>query len=482
MSKSKFFITTAIDYANAPPHLGHSYEKICADVIARWQLLKGEKVFFLTGTDEHGQKIEKAALKAKIKPRQFVDKLAKEFKKMCADLEISNDYFVRTTDKQHEAFAQKAFKKALAKRDIYKGKYEGYYCEGCEAFLTAKYLIDGKCHIHKTKAEWTAEESYMFKASKYQDKIKKHIEKNKEFIFPEHFRGEILNRLKEPLRDISVSRKIKWGIPILGDKGSVIYVWVFDALLNYLSAGKKYWPADMQIIGPDILWFHSVIWPCLLMSLGEKLPKKIVVHGFLTVEGEKFSKSRGNVIDPNYLMKKYGVNALRYYLMRNIPFGQDGDFSEGRLKDRYNNELANKVGNLISRVGGMASKGGKVVKANVDPVLVERLNLSLIENHMDKVLLDRALNEILMFVEACNEYVQQKQPWSLKGDEKNRVLYTLIDSIRVSSILLSPFIPNSVSKINKHFNFPESKLKDCKFGLTKSMKVKKPEILFKKIE
>jgi len=475
--RKKFYITTAIDYTNAPPHIGHAYEKICADIIARWHLLLGEDVFFLTGTDEHGQKIERAAKEAGMSPKEFVDKLAKQFQQMNDKLNISYSKFIRTTSPTHEKFCKKIFEKVYKNKKIYKGHYEGYYCTGCEAFKTKRELVEGKCVIHKKQAEWLSEESYFFKMGEYQKQIISYIKKNKQFIFPFHFREEILNRLKEPLHDLSVSRtSFKWGVPLPIDKGHIIYVW-FDALLNYLSGieGKEnYWPADLHVIGPDILWFHAVIWQAILLSLGKKLPKRILVHGWLTIDGEKISKSLGNVIDPIYLINKYGADSLRYFLARHIPLGSDGDFSEKLLAERHNSELADKLGNLVSRVTTLAEKYGLEKCENN---LLKKLKLKEINRHMSNFELDKALLNIFDFVDVCNSYIQEKQPWKTRD---KKVLYELVDSIKALAILLWPFIPSTAEKIAALLDF-EITLKELRKPL-KLVKIKKAEPLFKKIE
>ena len=478
----RFYVTTAIDYVNAEPHIGHAYEKIIADTVARWHRLKGEDVFFLTGTDEHGQKIEDRARQEKMKPQEFADKISKKFILLCEKLNISNDDFIRTTDERHVKFAQEMFNKVHDKKEIYLADYEGLYCVGCEKFLTEKDLENGCCPIHKKEPQKIKEKSYFFKMGKYQKKIISYFKKNKSFIIPEGKQHEIMNRLEEPLKDLSVSRvSLKWGIPVPFDEKHVIYVW-FDALLNYLSAvkDKKYWPADIHFIGPDILWFHSVIWPSILLSLNQKLPRKIFVHGYLTVNGEKMSKSLGNVVDPIMVSEKYGVDSVRYFLLRSIPLGQDGDFSEKSLKDRHNNELANKLGNLVSRVSGMCK--GEYKKSKIDKELSGKLRFEEIRKHMDDVELDRALNLIFEYIDECNNYVQTRQPWTLEGKKKEEILYNLVDSIRIISILLGPFMPSTCEKIRKQFGFENENLKKVKFGLTKSGKVNKADILFKKIE
>lgn len=489
----KFYITTAIDYPSGKPHLGHAYEKICADCIARWHRLLGEEVFFLTGTDEHGSKIQRKAQEAGKKPRAYVDEMAVFFKKLCEKLEISNDRFIRTTDSDHVKVAQEIFKKIFGKGEIYLGNYSGWYCSECETFYMEKDLKEGNCPTHGKKAEWISEESYFFKMSKYTKMVLEHLEKDKACILPEGKRKEMINRVKEGLNDLSVSRaNVEWGIPVPINKKHTQYVWM-DALLNYISGidypkkeFEKFWPADIHLIGKDILWHHSAIWFSILMAAGIELPKTVFVHGFINTEsGEKMSKSKGTVIDPIEIADKYSTDALRYFLLREIPFGQDGNFSEEALKERLNNELANELGNLVNRTIVMVEKycKGVVPKGSTGKELQKKLKLEKIEKHMKELELHHALAEIFSFAGACNQFINEKQPWKQEEKQRNETLYSLADSLRIIAILLQPFVPETSEKINAQLGLKAGLLKECKFGLLKAgTKVKKGEILFKKME
>ncbi len=488
----KFYITTAIDYVNAKPHIGHAYEKVIADIIARWQRLKGKKVFYLTGTDENAQKNSQAAKEAGAPIREFVDKNVEFFKELCKILNISNDGFIRTTEDRHIRISQDIFKKVLAKGDIYKGFYEGLYCEGCESYLTEKDLVDGKCPEHQKPPKPLREEAYFFKMSKYKDRVVKLLE-SPSFVLPKEKRNEMLSRIKSnDLKDLCISRKgLDWGIDVPSDRNHKIYVW-FDALINYVSAldypgggkFKEFWPADIHLIGKGINWFHSVIWPAMLISAGIKPPKTILVHGYLTVNGQKISKSLGVQIDPVEIVKKYGEDSVRYLFAREIPFGEDGNFSEKALKDRLNNELANDLGNLLSRVVKMIEKSfsGNVPQGKVDGKLGKELNIERIEKYMDKFELHNALAEIWNFIRACNKYINEKEPWTLEGKELENVLYTLADSLRIISILVSPFIPGTSDKINEQLGLNLGTLRGVKFGLLKGGKIKKGGHLFNKVK
>ena len=467
----KFYVTTTIPYANAPPHIGFALEIVQADVLARWNKLKGKEVFFLTGTDEHGSKNYKTALNKKLSPQKFVDENAKYFLELTKKINISNNNFIRTTDKKKQwPGVIDLWKKLEKKGDIYKKKYIGKYCSGCERYVTEKELEKGKCVNHPNlEIEELSEENYFFRLSKYSDRIINLIKNDKLKIFPKKWKNDFLGLVKDGLQDVSFSRDTKylpWGIPVPEDKNQVMYVWC-DALPNYLTGigypnkkFKKFWPADVHVVGKDMLRFHAGIWPGMLLSAGLKLPKKIIVHGFLTSEGKKMSKSSGNVVAPLELLEKYSADTIRYFLLREIPFGDDGDFSEQALIDRHNNELANKLGNLISRVAGLIEKIGIEKSENK---LLKKLNAKKIEKLFENYEFDKALNEIFAFIDVCNEYVQNKKPWKTKD---KKVLFELKESILKIAELLYPFMPSSAEKIKKQFS---------------AKKIKKAEILFRKI-
>ena len=472
----KFYVTTAIDYVNAEPHIGHAYQKIVADALARWHKLLGEDVRFLTGTDEHGKKVQNAAEAAGKNPKEFVDETSKKFKEAWKALNVIPNRFIRTTDKDHINVVKDFIEKCNKKGDIYKGTYEGNYCVNCEAYVTEKDLVDNECPYHPgKKIEKISEESYFFKLSKYQDFLLDLYKKHPEFVLPDSRRNEIINRVKDGLNDLSITRtSFDWGIPFPLDKKHVTYVW-FDALINYYTGEDGYWPADVHILGKDNTWFHTVYWPAMLKSVGYKLPKTIFNHGFLTFNGQKISKSLGNVISPVVLVEKYGADSIRYYALRQFPFanGDDGDFSEEVLVRRHNDELANKLGNLVSRVSNLAEKNG-IQKC--DNKLLKKLKLKEIGKLIDNFEFDKALNLIFEFIDVCNEYVQSEKPWETKD---KKVLYELVDSIKAVAILLWPFIPSTSEKIAKGFGF---KIDYKEIGKPiKVKRIKKGEILFKKI-
>ena len=458
--KKKFYITTAIDYVNAKPHIGHAFEKTLADAIARWNRAQGKEVFFLTGVDENAQKNVLAAEKAGIGVKEFIDRNTDFFLELCKKLNISYDDFIRTSAKEHSVVVKKIIKKIIDKGDIYKKNYEGFYCTGCEEYKTEKDLVNGRCPEHNKEPEFRKEEAYFFRLSKYQDKLLKIIPK---YVIPESRKNEILKRVSEGLNDLCVTRKnAEWGIDFPNGKNFKVYVWV-DALINYISGLKnkeeKYWPAELHIIGKGINWFHSVIWPALLLSAGYKLPEKLLVHGYLNFQGRKISKSLGNTIDPLELLEKYSADSIRYSLLRCSIF-EDSDFSEEILIQRNNDELADKLGNLVSRVSALIEKNGIEKTENK---LLKKLNEKKINKLMENYEVDKALNEIFAFVDVCNEYVQEKKPWETKN---KKVLFELKEAILKIVELLWPFIPSSSEKIKKQFS---------------KEKIKKEGVLFEKI-
>lgn len=498
MPKSRYYITTAIDYPNAKPHIGHAYEKIIADFYARWHRQSGADVFFLTGTDEHGQKIEKTAKEQGKKPQQFVDEMSEHFKALCKVLNITNTNFIRTTDKKHVKTALELFKKVNDKGLIYKATYTGLYCYGCEAFYTEKDLENGNCPTHKRPAEKLSEENYFFKLSTFQQQIIDHINQHPDFIQPESRRNEILNRLKEPLADLSVTRTtITWGIPVPFDKKHVLYVW-FDALLNYLSGVaypttkyQKYWPAQLQLIGKDITWFHTVIWPAILLASDLPLPKTVYAHGWLTVDGQKMSKSLGNVIDPIAVVDKFGADQVRYFLLKDVPAGEDGDFSEKSLIEKINTDLADALGNLLQRTSVLVHKYykgtipicGKLTdkeKALNDSIP----DISKLTELVNSYKWHHAIEHIWTYIYRCNKYVAETEPWKLGGDAErlSTVLYTLIEHLRIISILVYPITPASAEKITAQIGQPLSTFKKAKFTTKTKGTLSQPEILFRKIE
>lgn len=481
--KNTFYITTTIPYANAPPHIGFALEIIQADILARWQKLQGKEVFFLTGTDEHGVKNYQTAKKENLSTQEFVDKNSNLFKELAKKTNISNNFFIKTTDKKvHWPGVIEIWNTLQKNGDLYKKKYTGKYCSGCERFITEKELENDKCPNHPNlKIENLSEENYFFKLSKYSKQIENLIKTNKLIIYPNKWKNDFLSLIKEGLTDVSFSRDKKhlpWGIPVPNDNNQVMYVWC-DALTNYLTGigfpdkkYKKFWPTDIHVVGKDMLRFHAGIWPGMLLSANLPLPKKIIVHGFLTVNGKKMSKSTGNVVSPLTLLDKYEADSLRYHLARAVPFGDDGDFSEQALIERHNNELANKLGNLVSRVSTLAEKYDLKQTAPIN----SNKTIEKVKKHINSLELDKALNEIFAFIDSLNEYIQNKKPWETKD---SKILYQLANGIKDATILLSPFIPETSDKIAKTFNF-EISLDSLNTPL-KTSKIKKSEILFKKI-
>ena len=483
----KFYVTTPIYYVNAKPHVGHAYTTIIADVLARWNRLCGREVFFLTGTDEHGSKVEKAASAAGKDVKGFVDDVMKEYVDTWKVLNISYDKFIRTTDKEHEAAVSEFIKRLWDNGDIYKGTYEGWYCTPDETFITDLELKDGKCpecgrEVHKVK-----EDAYFFKLSKYREKLLEFYKDKPGFLIPKTKLNEVLNRMKDELRDLDITRKtVKWGVPFPFDKEHTVYVW-FDALINYISAlgwpssnggFSKFWPADVHLVGKEIVWFHSAIWPAMLMSAGLDIPKKILVNGFWVVEGRKMSKSIGNVVSPVDLSKKYSADAFRYALIREKPTWEDGDFSEASLVSRINGELMADLSNLVARVLTLAQKFDGKFHGDVE--LEKELDLSKITRSFEAYDVNRALNEIWGFIRSVNKYINDKEPWRLKGEGLSAVLYNALESLRIISILLSPFMPETCDKIAEQLGTEIGGINECSFREFGST-VKRGKNLFEKI-
>jgi len=453
----KFYITTAIDYTNDVVHIGHSYQKILADVLARYHRLIGDETYFLTGTDEHGQKVEKSAKESGFSPKEFVDKIATADKAEWDSLNISYNRFIRTTDKDHIKFAQKFYLKSKAAGDIYLGTYNGLYCEGCEAYLIESDLIDGKCPFHPNREPLhITEENYFFRLSKYQKYLEELIEKNPTFIIPEGKRREALSFVKRGLKDFAVSRpNIKWGIPVPDDPSQTIYVW-FDALINYLTFAveKKCWPADIHVLGKDNLRFHAIYWPAMLKSTGYKLPKTILVHDFIGINGQKISKSLGNVIRPTELVKRFGTDAVRYFFLRYGPLRNDIDFTLGKFKEVYNADLANGLGNLVARVAKLCETSDFSFPTTTINFW-ERKNW--VGKHLDSFQFDKTLAYVWENIKRLDGEIDQKQPWTKKEKELEEILKRLrIDILELASGL-SPFLPETSEKIQKQFAGPKIK-------------------------
>lgn len=504
----KFYITTPIYYPSANFHIGHCYTTIIADSIARYKRLAGYDVFFLTGTDEHGEKIEKKAKENGVTPKEYVDKIVDNAKDLWKSLGISYDKFIRTTDEYHEKAVQKIFNKLYEQGDIYKGEYEGLYCTPCESFWTETQLVDGKCPDCGRDVHIVKEESYFFKLSKYQDKLIKLYEEHPEFIQPESRKNEMLNNFIKPgLEDLCVSRTtFNWGIPVTFDAKHVVYVWI-DALTNYITAlgymsdddslFKKYWPADLHLVGKEIVRFHTIIWPALLMALDLPLPKKVFGHGWLIIDGGKISKSLGNYKDPREYIDLYGVDAIRYFALREVPFGNDGTFSESALISRTNADLANILGNLVNRTISMSYKyfDGIVLeptcKEEMDIDLINSVSnlYKIVDEKMEELHISEAIDAIFDVLRKCNKYIDDTTPWVLAKDEAKKerlatVLYNLLESIRICAILLSPFMPTSVDKILYQLNTKVTSYDSCKkFGQIEiNNQLNKPEPIFLRID
>lgn len=496
MENKGFYITTAIPYVNAAPHIGFALELVQADIIARYRRLKGEKVLLLTGADENSLKNVKAAEKEKIDTKQFVDRNANAFKDVANALNVSFDRFIKSSEKgAHWDGVSRVWELANRNGDVYKKKYSGLYCVDCEQFYKPSELINGLCPEHHTKPELVEEENYFFRLSKYQDRINELITSEKIRIIPKQRRNEVLGFIKEGLEDFSISRSSTrakgWGIPVPNDPSQIIYVWM-DALSIYITGigygsdeqlFRQWWPANVHVIGKGIIKFHALYWPAFLLSAGLDLPESIFVHGYVTIEGQKISKSLGNAINPLDLLKTYQPDEIRYYLIRDIPTFQDGDFSENALKDRVNKELLGDLGNLVNRVLTLAENAGQKSFTGANE-LEQKLNLKSIDEKMESLELHAALEEIMDFVRYCNKYINDKKPWTLKGKELDGVLYNLLEAIRVSSILLYPFIPATSERIAEKLGTEKStliSLINCKFRNEFNDRITKGELLFKKV-
>lgn len=506
MGKNTYYITTPIYYPSDNFHIGHCYTTVIADALARYKRLKGYDVFFLTGSDEHGQKIEERAKKKGCTPKEFVDPIIDNAKDLWKSLDISYNKFIRTTDPEHVECVQKVFKQLYDQGDIYKGTYEGWYCTPCESFWTESQLKDGKCPDCGREVKLTKENAYFLKLSKYQKQLEEYLEGHKDLMQPVTRYNEMYNNFLKPgLKDLCVSRSsVKWGIPVTFDPEQTVYVWV-DALTNYISAlgyksddeslFKKYWPADLHLVGKEIFRFHTIIWPIMLIALGLPLPKKVYGHGWLTMGGDKISKSKGNFKDPRLFIKDYGVDTIRYFLLSEVPFGSDGNFSELLMVERRNSDLCNVLGNLVNRTISMVNKyfGGKVSKiSNITELDNEVINyLNSMDKDVDEKLeslnAPAALADIFSRLNRLNKYIDETEPWKLaKLEDKSRlndVLYVILDGIRLCAIELEAFIPATSKKIYEQINVNDASFENNTIGYVESYQVtEKPEILFARID
>ena len=506
MGKNTYYITTPIYYPSDNFHIGHCYTTVIADALARYKRLKGYDVFFLTGSDEHGQKIEERAKKKGCTPKEFVDPIIDNAKDLWKSLDISYNKFIRTTDPEHVECVQKVFKQLYDQGDIYKGTYEGWYCTPCESFWTESQLKDGKCPDCGREVKLTKENAYFLKLSKYQKQLEEYLEGHKDLMQPVTRYNEMYNNFLKPgLKDLCVSRSsVKWGIPVTFDPEQTVYVWV-DALTNYISAlgyktddeslFEKYWPADLHLVGKEIFRFHTIIWPIMLIALGLPLPKKVYGHGWLTMGGDKISKSKGNFKDPRLFIEDYGVDTIRYFLLSEVPFGSDGNFSELLMVERRNSDLCNVLGNLVNRTISMANKyfGGKVSKiSNITELDNEVINyLNSMDKDVDEKLeslnAPAALADIFSRLNRLNKYIDETEPWKLaKLEDKSRlndVLYVILDGIRLCAIELEAFIPATSKKIYEQINVNDASFENNTIGYVESYQVtEKPEILFARID
>lgn len=502
---TRFYVTTAIDYVNAAPHIGHALEKVQADAMARYHRLRGDDTFFLTGTDEHGSKLYRAAQAAGLDTQEFCDRMSAKFVELARVLDLSNDGFVRTTSERHKRAAQKLW--MACERDIYRSTYRGLYCVGCEAYYLEKDLVDGACPVHGTRPEVIEEENYFFRLSRYRDALLAHYENNPRFIVPEERFREIYAFVEGGLEDISISRskdKLVWGIEVPNDPGQVMYVW-FDALTNYISAVgyaddeesfAKWWPADVHVIGKDISRFHAVLWPAMLMSAGLELPRTVFIHGFLTSEGEKMSKSRGNVVDPLEVAATYGTDALRYYLLREIPTTEDGDFSKRRFEERFNFDLANDLGNLLHRSLSLVARyrDGRLVRSE-DFTDLERAvadecaaAVAAYRAAMDELRLRDGVEAAMGLVRRLNKYIDEAAPWSAAKMDARRfdtIMYALSEGMRIAAILVEPFMPGTARKMLARLGLTEEELSlsaAASFGTGRERQVAPGEPMFPRIE
>ncbi len=492
-NKKPYYITTAIAYTSRKPHIGNSYEIVLSDALARFKRMEGYDVLFQTGTDEHGQKIEEYAAAAGVSPKEYVDGVAGEIKAICDCLNTTYDKFIRTTDKDHEQAVQKIFQKLYDKGDIYKSEYEGWYCVPCESFFTDSQLVDGKCPDCGREVRKEKEETYFFKLSKYQKQLEDYIEQNPDFIYPESRKKEMINNFIKPgLQDLCVSRStFKWGVPVPFDDKHVIYVWI-DALSNYITGlgydtenssekYKKYWPANVHIIGKDILRFHTIYWPIMLMALGEPLPKQVFGHPWLLSGNDKMSKSRGNVIYADELCDRFGVDAVRYYLLSEMPHAQDGTITYETIIERFNSDLANTLGNLVNRTVAMNTKyfDGVIQSGDVTEDIDNELKTMALEalpkvtKLLDTYKVSDALSVIFDLAKRCNKYIDETMPWALAKDEEKKarlgaVLYNLLEGIRFIAVLLKPFMPETSDKILEQIGTDVNTLESlAEFGATK---------------